>query len=95
MSPRPVWTFISNHGAVLAAICQHGQITAREIAEQVGITERAVRRIIRDLETEGYVTKQRVGRTNRYEINGDKPLRRHGGSKIVIGDLLHLLLLER
>ncbi len=92
MSPRPVWTFISNHGAVLAAICQQGEITAREIAEQVGITERAVRRIIRDLEAEGYITKQRVGRTNRYQVNGNKPLRRYGQSQIVVGDLLHLLL---
>jgi len=92
MSPRPVWTFISNHGAVLAAICQQGEITAREIAEQVGITERAVRRIIHDLEAEGYITKQRVGRTNRYQVNGDKPLRRHWQSQIVVGNLLHLLV---
>ena len=59
-SPMTEWTFITNHGAVLALITQHGQITAREIAEAVGMTERPVRRIIAELEAAGYLSVVRT-----------------------------------
>jgi uncharacterized membrane protein len=71
------WTFITNHGAVLALIGQYGQITARDIATELGITERSVLRIIKDLETEGYIQIERDGRVNRYLVNNEAPLRRH------------------
>jgi predicted ArsR family transcriptional regulator len=85
------WTFITNHGATLALIGQHNQITARAVAEALGITERSVQRIIRDLEHAGYISKLRHGRVNRYRVNGDVPLRRRTQRDILIGDLLHLL----
>ena len=60
------WHFITNHGAVLLLIAHRRQITAREIAEVLGLTERPVRRIIAELEAAGYLQKMRVGRVNQY-----------------------------
>ncbi|MDQ4077526.1 MAG: winged helix-turn-helix transcriptional regulator [Chloroflexota bacterium] len=88
---RPTWTFITNHGAVLALIGQHRQITTREIASQLGITERSVLRIIGDLEAEGYIRRFKEGRLNRYEVNQDRPLRRDDQRDIVVGELLEVL----
>lgn len=85
------WTFITNHGAVLALIGQHDQITAREIATKLGITERSVMRIIKDLETEGYIDKKRKGRANVYHVNFEVPLRRGDKRDVMIGDLLKVL----
>ena len=70
----PDWSFITNHGAVLLLIAQRRQITAREIAARLGITERPVRRIIADLAAAGYLRKQRLGRVNEYEVSLDLPL---------------------
>jgi predicted ArsR family transcriptional regulator len=89
------WTFITNHGAVLALIAQHGQITAREIAATLGMTERPVRRIIAELEDAGYLCKQRVGRANRYQVNLDVPLRRPEARATMVGELLQVLNLSR
>ena len=89
------WTFITNHGAVLAIIGRHDQITAREIAAELGITERSVMRIIKDLETEGYIQKQREGRANRYQINSQAKLRRQGTRDIVVSELLQVLTREK
>ncbi|MFL7838984.1 MAG: helix-turn-helix transcriptional regulator [Candidatus Promineifilaceae bacterium] len=85
------WTFITNHGAVLALIGQQDQITAREIAKELGITERSVMRIIKDLESEGYIDRERNGRVNIYRVNTNIPLRRQGKRDIMIGDLLAVL----
>jgi DNA-binding transcriptional ArsR family regulator len=85
------WTFITNHGAVLALIGQKGQITAREIAMELGITERSVMRIIKDLENEGYIDRERDGRVNIYRVNTNVPLRRRDKRDVMIGDLLKLL----
>jgi predicted ArsR family transcriptional regulator len=89
------WTFITNHAAVLALIAQHGQITAREIAATLGMTERPVRRIIAELEAAGYLCKQRVGRVNRYQVNLDVPLRRPEAQATMVGELLRVLNASR
>jgi predicted ArsR family transcriptional regulator len=89
------WTFITNHGAVLALIGKHGQITAREIAAELGITERSVMRIIKDLETEGYIQIEREGRANRYKVNSQAMLRRQETRDIVVSDLLQVLTKEK
>jgi DNA-binding Lrp family transcriptional regulator len=91
----PEWTFITNHGAVLALIAQNSQITAREIAETLGMTERPVRRIIAELEAAGYLCKQRVGRVNCYRVNLDLPLRRPEARATMVGELLRVLNLSR
>ncbi len=95
MNSSPTWTFITNHGAVLALIGQYGQITAREIADQLDITERYVIKIIKDLETEGYIRISKKGRLNRYEVNQSLPLRRPERRDIAVGELLEVLTPKR
>ncbi|MBI2866038.1 MAG: winged helix-turn-helix transcriptional regulator [Chloroflexi bacterium] len=87
----PGWTLITNHGAVLSYIAHHPQITARELAAQAGITERAVLRIIRDLEAEGYLTRRRVGRRNVYQVNHEMPFRRRDLHDREVKELLEVL----
>ncbi|MGC8465910.1 MAG: winged helix-turn-helix domain-containing protein [Acidimicrobiales bacterium] len=72
---RPGWTFLSNHGHVLVCLANDPEIRGRDIAERVGITERAAQAIISDLVADGYVRRTRIGRRNRYEIISDRPLR--------------------
>ncbi len=87
----PAWDFITNHGGVLVAVFRQPKITAREISQQLGITERAVLRIVADLEEAGYITRTRQGRTNTYTVNQGRPL--HGPilKDMAVGDLLSIL----
>lgn len=71
----PSWTFLSNHAHVLLCLAGDPEIRLREIAVAVGITERAVNRIISELEEAEYISKDKVGRRNQYRIVTDKPLR--------------------
>ena len=87
----PEWTFLSNHALVLSYIAHHPRITARELANAVGITERATRKIIADLLETGYITKKREGRRNRYRVNADLDLRHPIHSETAVGDLLEAL----
>ena len=91
----PAWTFITSHGAVLSLVASQPRITAREIAAELGITERSVLRIIGDLEGEGYLRRTREGRVNRYRVNYDLPLRRPGLQEIAVGELLKVLTHHR
>jgi DNA-binding Lrp family transcriptional regulator len=91
----PEWSFITNHGAVLLLIVQRRQITAREIAAILGITERPVRRIIADLEAAGYLRKQRVGRVNEYEVSLDLPLPQPIVREVAVRDLLRVFQLAQ
>jgi DNA-binding MarR family transcriptional regulator len=85
------WTFITNHAAVLTVLDGEEQLTSREIAISLGITERSVVRIIKDLETNGYVTKRKEGRENRYTVNKDLPLRRDDQQEVQVRTLLQLI----
>lgn len=89
--PKNKWTFITNHAAVLTLLDGEEQLTSREIALALGITERSVVRIIKDLETDGYVTKRREGRENRYTVNNDLPLRREDQQEVQVRKLLQLI----
>ncbi len=71
----PRWTFLSNHSHVLVCIAQDPELRVAEIARRVGIGERAVQRILGDLEAAGYVTRRREGRRNVYAVHLDRPLR--------------------
>lgn len=62
------WTFLSNHGHVLVALARDPDARTRDVAEAVGITERAVQQIVHDLVAQGYVRKQKVGRRNHYSV---------------------------
>lgn len=85
------WTFMTNHSHVLLLI--HGQtdMTVRELASRVGITERAVQRIIQDLEDGGFILRERVGRRNQYVVLMDQPLRHSIEGHRKVGELLTLL----
>lgn len=69
------WTFLTNHGHVLICLARRPDTTLRDVALDVGITERAVQRIVADLEAAGYLVRHRTGRRNEYEVNRLKPLR--------------------
>lgn len=73
--PVHAWTFLTNHARVLIRIAAAPESRMRDLAEQVGITERAVQRIVAELEESGYLFVTRVGRQNRYVVYTDLPLR--------------------
>jgi predicted ArsR family transcriptional regulator len=83
------WTFLTNHAHVLFCIARDPEVRLRDVAALVGITERAVQRIVTDLETAGYLTVSKEGRRNRYQVNLDRPLRhpieRHRTVRALIG----------
>lgn len=87
----PEWTFLSNHGHVLVCLALDPQARLRDIAARVGITERAVQGILRNLEDAGYVLKERVGRRNTYAVKGDQPFRHPLESRVPVGDFLRLI----
>lgn len=89
------WTFLTNHGHVLIYIGGHPDSTGLEIAQAVGITERAVRKIVAELQAEGYSEPEKVGRRNRYRINTALPLRLRGERAVTVGELLELLWRDR
>ncbi len=82
------WTFLSNHSHVLVCLAKSPDIRLRDVALRIGITERAVQRIVAELEESGYITRSRVGRSNRYELHREKPLRHDLEKHHTIGDLL-------
>src|SRR4051812_16407121 len=69
------WRFVTNHAHVLEAIATDPTLRLRDIAVEVGVTERTVAQIVSNLEEAGYLTKTREGRRNLYEVHEDKPLR--------------------
>lgn len=85
------WTFFTNHAHVLFCISEDPDITLREVALKVGITERATQRIVAELEADGYLRHERKGRRNHYELADDAPLRHSIESHVEIGDILRVL----
>jgi DNA-binding MarR family transcriptional regulator len=69
------WTFLTNHSHVLLCLAEDPEARMRDVAERVGITERAVQRIVSELEAAGYLVRTREGRRNHYQVRGDLPLR--------------------
>jgi Mn-dependent DtxR family transcriptional regulator len=85
------WTFFSNYGHVLACLAKNRGSRLRDVALEVGITERAVQKIVRDLQAEGFLTISKQGRCNRYQINRRKALRHGLESHCTVGKLLALV----
>jgi DNA-binding transcriptional ArsR family regulator len=85
------WTFLSNHTHVLVCLAADGDQTVRDIAQKVGITERAVLRIVSELEQGGVLSRERDGRRNRYTIDLEAPLRHPLEAHCRIGDILGLV----
>lgn len=92
---RPGWTFLTNHARVLAAIARDPGIRVRDIATRCLLTERAVQKIIAELEEAHYLQHTRVGRTNRYTIKDKTPLRHPADVGPTVADLLALLAVQR
>jgi predicted DNA-binding transcriptional regulator len=85
------WTFLTNHAHVLILLSQDPSLVLREVAFRIGITERAVQRIIADLEHDGFIEREKVGRKNHYRIQSKQPLRHPIESHRSIGDLIALI----
>lgn len=87
---RP-WSFITNHALVLSFVSQDPSITANEMALEIGITERAIRRIISELEDGGYLAKEKQGRRVKYEVQPQAPMKQKALKDMCVADLLKVL----
>lgn len=90
--PHAGWTFLTNHSRVLAAIAEDHTIRVRDIAVRCRLTERAVQKIIADLEQGGYLTHSREGRSNVYRIVPDGALRHPADAPATVAELLSVLV---
>jgi DNA-binding MarR family transcriptional regulator len=88
---RSGWTFLTNHSHVLVCLDRDPEVRLRDVAEVVGITERATQRIVKELEEAGAISHQRVGRRNVYTVNKSLGFRHSLEAHRSIGDLLALL----
>ncbi len=89
--PERSWTFLTNHAHVLACIVGEPSVRLRDVADRVGITERAAQRIVADLVDAGYLERERVGRRNVYRPHLERPLRHSLDAPHTIGELLATL----
>jgi hypothetical protein len=85
------WTFLTNHFHVLACLSRDSELRIRDMADLIGITERATVQILSQLEACGYLTKTRVGRRNHYTVHGELPLRDPLNSGQQVGELLRIV----
>lgn len=88
------WTFLTNHSHVLLCLAKSSSMRIRDLALEVGITERAVQRIIAELIDEGYLEKEKEGRRNIYKICTEKPLKHKVEGHRNIADLIKLIIEE-
>ena len=86
------WSFLTNHGRALLLIAHDPEVRLRDIASGLGITERRAYGIVDDLTRAGYLTKERVGRRNRYEVQGHLPVPDVPARERAIGEVLDLLV---
>jgi predicted ArsR family transcriptional regulator len=91
-SPEPkTWTFLTNHAQVLLCLAETPDVRLRDVAERVGITERATQRILAELVEAGYVKTVRVGRRNSYTVDREHAMRHSAQIGYEIGALLEAL----
>jgi predicted ArsR family transcriptional regulator len=88
--PTTTWRFLTNHGHVLIYLSRHPEARIRDIAAAIGITERSAQTILAELEADGYVTKQKHGRRNHYELHPELRFRHPQESEHAIGELLNI-----
>ncbi len=88
------WTFLTNHAHVLLCVARDPELRHRDLAEKVGITERAAQRIVADLVEAGYLESTREGRRNRYTVHPDLQMRHPVEQPHAIGVLLDVLRAE-
>jgi DNA-binding MarR family transcriptional regulator len=85
------WTFLTNHAHVLVCLSKAHHDTLREVAQCVGITERAVQRIVADLEAAGIITREKEGRRNTYQVNPKAHLRHELEAHKTVGELMEMV----
>jgi DNA-binding MarR family transcriptional regulator len=85
------WTFLSNHGHVIVQLARNPELKISELADLVGITERRVAAILRELQEAGYILVAKEGRRNYYQVNLDGRLRHDAESAKSVGDLIAVL----
>jgi len=86
------WTFLNNHAHVLLCLARDPEAVLREVARQVGITERATQLIVRDLVECGVLLRRKSGRRNTYEVDLSRPLRHPLEKEHTVGELLEIFL---
>lgn len=86
------WTFLTNHAHVLICLAGDSALRLRDVAERVGITERAVQKIVSELEAGGIISHEREGRRNRYTVHTAAPLRHPVEAHCKVADLLGVIL---
>lgn len=89
------WTFFTNHAHVLVCLAGDPEMRLRDVGVEVGITERAVQKIVSELEAGGVLERERQGRRNVYRILGDLPLRHPLESHCTVDGLVHFVLDSR
>lgn len=82
------WTLLTNHGHVMVYLSRQPEARLRDLAAEVGITERAAQRIVNELVDDGYLRKEKVGRRNRYTLNRDAPMRHPIERDHSVGEML-------
>ena len=85
------WTFLANHAHALLCIARDPGIRLRDVADRVGVTERAAQRIVSDLVEAGYLDRLREGRRNTYRIKRDRPMRHPVERGHRVGEILDVL----
>lgn len=91
MEQNRTWTFLSNHAHVLILLDQQSDLRMRDLAERVGVTERAVQRIVAELAADGYLEVRKEGRRNRYRVCGDQFLRHPVEEGVQVSALLQIV----
>lgn len=92
---QPGWSFLSNHALVMLCLVDNSRMKLKQIALQVGITERAVQRIISELESAGYLHRHREGRCNEYDLDLNAPMRHLMTTHARPSDLLFVKMLSQ
>jgi len=87
---RPDWTFLTNHGHVLICLAQDADLRIKDVAQRVGITERAVQSILGDLEAAGFLVRERDGRRNHYRVRLSGRFRHSIEKGVQVSELVRL-----
>ena len=91
LNEEPHWTFLTNHTHVMVSLARNSDKSLRAVADEIGITERAVQKIVADLVNAGVLTKSRIGRNNHYTLHTDLPLRHPLEKHCTLGQILGIL----
>lgn len=94
LTEPPAWSVLSSHGLILVYLARNPRARIRDVALDIGLTERAVGKIIGDLETSGFLTRKKSGRRNVYQFHPRPTLPHPVEAHRQVGDLLRLFLTD-